>query len=529
MKKNIPHNIFCIKIGVTACSMFLSTVVFYGLGELVNYNLFKEKLSVYSEEIIKRTDDLISQVKNISSEAKSFDVYTPCSQQYIDALRRLLWPYPLIKDISYINNNAIICSALWGTYPAPSFMNAYTKKIKRDDFTWVFDSLINEGIIADVIYNNTIAITVSPFAFKRFSLDKNTKDFNAVVGNQTHTEHYFEIGSETKALEIMGHDKIKKYSFPFVKKCSKDNDLCVISAASYSGIYNESVFVNAFLVFVSLVTGILLSIIINGSINKSLSLSTRLREAVRMKKLDIVYQPIYKLCTRNIIGVEALLRWRDDKLGPIGPDVFIPIAEKHNFIGDITLYVLKKTVHEFVEHAKKNNIFLSININSSDLLSTRFKNELFSLIRKHHIPHGIIMLEITERQSANLGALQECIKLYKDEGVMFALDDFGTGYSNLNWLSKLSVDEIKIDKSLTDSIGTESINKKILPGLVEMFKNLSEQIVFEGVETQSQIDFLAQKLPCCAVQGWYFSKAVSLPDMIKKLEDEEPSSIKCDK
>ncbi|WP_404273874.1 EAL domain-containing protein [Yersinia intermedia] len=97
--------------------------------------------------------------------------------------------------------------------------------------------------------------------------------------------------------------------------------------------------------------------------------------------------------------------------------------------------------------------------------------------------------------------------------MLFALDDFGTGYSNLNWLSLLDVDEIKIDKSLIDSIGTESINKHVLPGIVEIFKDMPKIIVFEGIENEVQYNFLKDKMPNCYVQGWYFSKALYFNDL----------------
>lgn len=104
---------------------------------------------------------------------------------------------------------------------------------------------------------------------------------------------------------------------------------------------------------------------------------------------------------------------------------------------------------------------------------------------------------------------------------MFALDDFGTGYSNLNWLSMLDVDEIKIDKSITDSIGTESINKHILPGLINMFFNIPKTIVFEGVENVEQYNFLKENLPECCAQGWYFSKGMRISELHKLMSNVE--------
>ncbi len=131
-------------------------------------------------------------------------------------------------------------------------------------------------------------------------------------------------------------------------------------------------------------------------------------------------------------------------------------------------------------------------------------------MQKEGISGGSLMLEITERQSASIEEIKQSVEFYQSQGILFALDDFGTGYSNLSWLSLIDVDEIKIDKSLTDSIGTESINKHILPGLIGMFRNMPRIVVFEGVENELQYLFLKENLPECCAQGWYFSRAVAL-------------------
>ncbi len=104
------------------------------------------------------------------------------------------------------------------------------------------------------------------------------------------------------------------------------------------------------------------------------------------------------------------------------------------------------------------------------------------------------------------------IDKYKNHGVRFAIDDFGTGYSNLNLVTALDVDEIKIDKSLTSAIGTESLRYDLLPGLHEMFRSIADKIVFEGVETQEQVNYLKTFWPQSYAQGWYYSRALPLEE-----------------
>ncbi|RZA99243.1 EAL domain-containing protein, partial [Klebsiella pneumoniae] len=156
-----------------------------------------------------------------------------------------------------------------------------------------------------------------------------------------------------------------------------------------------------------------------------------------------------------------------------------------------------------------------VNINPSDLDSEKFRDKLLGLISEYNIPYKTILLEITERQGGDFKGMKIHIDKYKNHGVRFAIDDFGTGYSNLNLVTALDVDEIKIDKSLTSAIGTESLRYDLLPGLHEMFRSIADKIVFEGVETQEQVNYLKTFWPQSYAQGWYYSRALPLEEARK--------------
>jgi sensor c-di-GMP phosphodiesterase-like protein len=177
-------------------------------------------------------------------------------------------------------------------------------------------------------------------------------------------------------------------------------------------------------------------------------------------------------------------------------------------INKISLYVVEHAIKECASVLQSSDITLSINVSCADICSEAFREKLLSTLQHENVAGESIILEITERQSSGTEDIKRSMDLFKGTGIIFALDDFGTGYSNLNWLSLLDVGEIKIDKSITDSIGTESINNHILPGLIEMFKNMPKIVVFEGVETDIQYQFLKENIPGCCAQGWYFTKAV---------------------
>lgn len=201
------------------------------------------------------------------------------------------------------------------------------------------------------------------------------------------------------------------------------------------------------------------------------------------------------------------------------PDIFIPIAEKHDLIHEISDFVFRRVVKETMSLSEEFNIIISINVSSQDLLSESFQSKVFQMIDELNIKPGMIMMELTERQSAEINSLQKVISLFNNKGISIAIDDFGTGYSNLNWLSNLQIDEVKIDKSITDSIGELSVNNNVLSGLVEIFKDITHKVVFEGVETSTQVKYLTEMFPECCVQGWYYSKPLSIDKLTKLVND----------
>ncbi|MQB53393.1 EAL domain-containing protein [Rahnella sp. RcJ3] len=501
------------RLGIYTLSIVLTFGVLYCTGLGVYYYYIHEKMENYANLILARSDSLLEQVKLIDGLRQEFAVYEPCSDQYLNALRKRLWPYPLIKDIAYVHDEKIICSALWGKLNSPISLNMFRKKVNRGSYTWVFDALIEENITADVLYTNNFAITVSPFAFQRFWEEANKMDFDAVIGDFKHDNHFFMIGKKTQLLESIEHNKSHSLLYFTEHACNSMNEICVITGTSFSLFFKNNIYILVFLFSISFIIGFLIgTLYINNLLHKK-SLLSRLENAILNRELHFVYQPIYKVKDRNILGVEALLRWTDAQIGYISPDVFIPLAERNGLINKISLYVVEHAIRECAPILLNNDITLSINVSCADICSDEFREKLLSTLRKENIAGDSIILEITERQSSGTDDIKRSMDFFKGTGIRFALDDFGTGYSNLNWLSLLDVDEIKIDKSLTDSIGTESINKHILPGLIEMFKNIPKIVVFEGVETEMQYQFLKENVPECCAQGWYFAKAVPLSEL----------------
>lgn len=498
-------------LSVLIFSLFLSGVLFFLASEGVAYLIFRDKIKDYTTDVLVRAESLLIQLESVRVAAKT-GLETggwPCSYENLRHLRVVIWPYPLIKDAGYTTKNGLICSALWGNLHTPLSLERFDKKWSSRGRMWLFGVKLQDDISADVYLAEDVMVIVSPFVFRRFETDTHTANFSAVVGNRKHDRHYFKIGPDAAFLDR--HDGVP-LKFRVFRACSLQYDLCVAGGGYVTGVLSEHWSILMLMAAASVISGLMIYIIIMNRTELNSSLSLRFVKALRNNELSLVYQPIFRINGGNLCGFEALLRWKDDRLGNIGPDVFIPLSEKLGLQEDVTLYVINHAIREFIHTAMQEKIFLSVNINASDLDSRRFRDTLIALISEYHIPSGTILLEITERQGGDFKDMKAHIEKYKEHGVRFAIDDFGTGYSNLNIFTALDVDEIKIDKSLTDAIGTESLSYNLLPGLHEMFRNISDKIVFEGVETQEQVNYLKKFWPQSCAQGWYYSRALPLAE-----------------
>ncbi|HFT1963477.1 TPA: EAL domain-containing protein [Enterobacter ludwigii] len=494
-------------------SLILTVSLCYGIGSGAYYYYLHGKINVYADSILSRSDSLIKQVQLIDGLRAKFSVFTPCSEQYLHELRKHLWPYPLLKDIAYVSDQHIVCSALWGRLHTPLSLTLYKNKVNRGNYIWIFDALIEENIIADVLYTTNFAIIVSPFAFQRFLQEAEEMNISAIVGDYHHKNHLFKIGNKTDLLEAIEHHKTRQFNYMTARSCSKLEDICVITGTDFPFFFNKNPYILVFIITISIIIGFLISALYISTKEKNQSLLSRLENAILNKEFRFLYQPIYNVEVRSVIGAEALIRWNDHQMESIDPDIFIPFAEKNGLINKISLYVVEHALAEFAPILHLHNIILSINVNCSDICSDVFRAMLFSTLEREKIPGNLIMLEITERQNASIEDIKKAMLSYKDSGVQFALDDFGTGYSNLNWLSLLDIEEIKIDKSLIDCISRESSVNPVLLGLIEMLNKIPKLVVFEGVETEAQYRFLLSNVPGCCAQGWYFSKPLKFGDI----------------
>jgi diguanylate cyclase (GGDEF)-like protein/PAS domain S-box-containing protein len=258
-----------------------------------------------------------------------------------------------------------------------------------------------------------------------------------------------------------------------------------------------------------------------------------LRLALAQDELHLVYQPLVDLETREIAGVEALLRWRSAEMGLIGPNKFIPVAERCGLIIPIGEWVLATAcrTNKAWQDAGLPWIPVSVNISAKQLQQDDFVAVVEDVLRETGLSPKLLELELTESTAmGNVEQSQQILTRLRDLGVRIVIDDFGTGYSSLVRMKLLPMDAVKVDRSFIENIAEDPRDRALVMAIVALARNLDAEVVAEGVETLEQLEVLqsfdgqpAHMFRCDKMQGNLFSCPVP-PDEIPDLLGRGPSS-----
>lgn len=240
-------------------------------------------------------------------------------------------------------------------------------------------------------------------------------------------------------------------------------------------------------------------------------ISGSLQAAINNNEFYLVYQPIISLNENEISSVEVLARWNRGERKPIGPGIFIKIAEETGLIQKITKEIIKQHIYHLLNWEKVDiRIKTSVNITANELIDDSFVEWLKEIIDEKDIDSSNLEIEITERILSRDGnKLNGILSNLQSQGYCISIDDFGTGHNTLRDLIEMKVDVIKIDKYFIDRID-EKHTKSLIKHLIDLAHEMGMLVVSEGVETKEQLIILKQ-LGCDKIQGYYFSKPL-LPD-----------------
>lgn len=276
----------------------------------------------------------------------------------------------------------------------------------------------------------------------------------------------------------------------------------------------------------------------NRSVAERMRLVQALRRGLERHEFFLHYQPRIQLTSGQVISVEALLRWQHPEQGFISPAVFIPLAEDTGIIHSLGDMVLEEACRQAMNWYKQGHqLRVAVNVSVKQLQQEDFVEKTCKVLTETGLPAHLLELEITESAAmSNVESNIAKLSRLKEHGIYISIDDFGTAYSSLNYLKRLPVHSLKIDKSfvqdLSDDVTKNPANAAIVRSIVALGKNMDLQLVAEGVETAGQLDFL-NDVGCDEAQGYYFSKPVLPKDLVsylntqpRRLENEvEPPAL----
>jgi diguanylate cyclase (GGDEF)-like protein len=239
-------------------------------------------------------------------------------------------------------------------------------------------------------------------------------------------------------------------------------------------------------------------------------LVTQFKQAIENGEVYLHYQPKVALPSRQILGVEALVRWRHPEFGQLAPDEFVPAVEATGLIGALTTFVTERSLTKVRKWLDRGiRLSVAVNLSVRNLEDEDFPDWVADALARHNVPAELLTYELTESgvMSDPERALPVLRRLHA-LGVVLAVDDFGTGYSSLAYLRQLPVDEVKIDKSFVLGMGSDLGDLAVVRSIVELGHSLGLTVVAEGVEEDAARDQLVE-MGCHVAQGYLISRPLS--------------------
>ena len=239
-----------------------------------------------------------------------------------------------------------------------------------------------------------------------------------------------------------------------------------------------------------------------------------LKNALKNDTFEMLYQPQYEISSHKLVGFESLIRLKNKKGEYINTQKFINVAEKSGLIYDIDMWVMHNVMKQTRDFVLLHpEVEVSINISGKHITNKGFIEDVIDSLSETNFPPKNLKIEITESSYIrHIDEAAQVVQRLKTLGIKTALDDFGTGYSSLNYLSKMAVDMLKIDKSFVDEILTKEGDKSFVDIIIKLGHLMNCKVIAEGVEDQDQLSTLAF-LGCDCVQGYIWGKPIPLENL----------------
>ncbi|GKX46491.1 EAL domain-containing protein [Pectobacterium carotovorum] len=508
-------------------SLFFTLVALFALVLAVystfSLRQFEGEVDDFSDVTVEHAGKIIQQATSaLDILEQKFPPY--CDNPHLDLLRKIAYDNDYIQDVVYIDGNRPRCSSMLSEIntmflPEPDF---HYKDVY--DIWYKIESPLNKNKPMIYVGATRHLVVLNPRSFldvpsysyniQYALLEKNKQDGRVILSDLMSGNIYSRLTAGGNNPDRFYIDD--KY---YVLKPLPDSDLALVvradKPASFS--FYLTIFFSALPIF--MLISLMLSEIIS---RKSLTIQSPryvLNQALRQKEFELHYQPIIKLDTAQVVGCEALIRWRHSDGHLITPDSFIPMIRQVGLMKALTLFIINEAL-QTASVLKKSypDMFVSINLEAAEFEDMSVFNYLVEQVAVYELKGANVNVELTESSMIEPQKAAPMVELYQQQGIDVAIDDFGTGYSGLSYLERVKANKLKIDKSFVGNISDHSPTDIVLSHIVSMAHCLNLHIVAEGIEAPAQEAYL-KSLGVAYAQGWLYSKALTQEALITFLAE----------
>ncbi|KAF7773943.1 hypothetical protein PCIT_a0294 [Pseudoalteromonas citrea] len=479
----------------------------------------------------------IQIVDNFLIEAESIDIR--CTPNTLKLLRQQVFKNPAVSEIGIVSSSGLLaCNSFGQVTPAIQTTEPIKARGLRYHGPIISDYLEMSAFVLARTRTDGYEINVLlPSTWLRGSLNLaqyTQLDFVALVDAVTGVpiilqgqyslplnRPLFPLVTQYQETDLFDDGKSKYLS---AKPLSAIPQLALVVASNTSELFqldSQPLFIVAVIYAVSWFS---VCIFLNYYDKRQMGLKSQLKRAIAQQELFNVYQPQVNAVTNEVVGAEVLIRWQHPVEGKLSPAFFIPEAERSGAIVDISIEQMKLALQELAPILAINPLFkVSFNVNGQ-LLSNR---DYLGILHLASQEIQNLTIELTERDVLSQSEVKSILENIKTWGVEVAIDDFGTGYSGLHYLQSFSIDLLKIDQSFVASIGLDNLQSPVLNAMIEMAGNLNKKLIAEGVETQTQANYLIAH-GVTIHQGWLYEKAQTIDSLFELLSERSQfSSVQC--
>jgi sensor c-di-GMP phosphodiesterase-like protein len=520
MKHTAKQRVLII-VAATAIASVAGVGVGYLMGRALALRLAEGKLVRDAAYVVKQGDAFSDESRALLATLQA-SPYAFCSETELAYFRKLLFQSKYLRDAGRMRDGTIVCSATMSRAELP--VEQFKPDISQPDGTQVFGNLppFRAGKLRGILIElgDSYVVYAPNMGENRDGMSSHVLITSTGTFSPQYGENRNGLSKEdAKVFTVNGFARVNDSLY--ATRCSARYFRCASTYLSIPEVLASDRIHRTLGAVLGGVIGALAGLFFPLLYRRNRSIEHQLRRAISKDKVRLVYQPIVDLSSQRITGAEALARWTDEEGFAVGPDVFVCIAEKYGFVGDLTRLVVRRALRDFAETLKEYPDFrLSINVAAADLSDPAFLPMLEEALARSGVQSGSLAIEITESSTARHEVAREAILCLRQRGHSVHVDDFGTGYSSLSYLHDLSIDTIKIDRSFTQAIGTQAVTVGILPQILAMAAVLKLDVIVEGVETSQQANYFNGADRPIFAQGWLFGRPVS-PDAFRSLLDED--------